>query len=276
MPIIERVQLALAYLREGVSLRGLARIRAIPPTTLRDNLNPILAALDQLAPVLPDGSTIESFDDVIDWCAEHDGTVIIDGTEFGIEKPSDDKAQRPFYSGKRKAHTTKTIAVTDASSNLLWATPLVGGATHDLTALRDANLACHLGDAGLDVLADSGLQGLQHEIDTIELPTRRHRGDRALSRVDRFFNTILARARVRVEHGIGRLKQWRCLTAHKQRRDIIERWLPACWALTSFQQAWPREPKPRADLLDMSGAKNRSPRCRCNARRCHQWMLLGR
>lgn len=240
MPILERVQLALAHLREGVSLRGLARIKGIPPTTLRDNLNPVLAALDQLTPVLPDGSPIEDFDDVIDWCAHHGGTVIVDGTEFGTEKPSDDKAQRPFYSGKRKAHTTKTIAVTDGDSNLLWATPMVPGATHDLTAVRDANLEVHLADSGLDVLADSGFQGLQHDIATIELPTRRRRGDRALTRVDRFFNTVLARARVRVEHGIGRLKQWRCLTAPKQRRNLLERWLPVCWALTSFQQAWPR------------------------------------
>lgn len=240
MPIIERVRLALAHLREGVSLRGLARIKGIPPTTLRDNVNPVLAALDQITPVLPDGSSIEDFDDVVAWCAEHGGTVIVDGTEFGTEKPSDDKAQRPFYSGKRKAHTTKTIAVTDGASNLLWVTPMVPGATHDLTALRDANLEVHLDDSGLDVLADSGFQGLQHDVATIELPTRRRRGDRALTRVDRFFNTVLARARVRVEHGIGRLKQWRCLTAPKQRRDLLERWLPVCWALTSFQQAWPR------------------------------------
>ena len=240
MPIIERVQLALAHLREGVSLRGLARIRGIPPTTLRDNVNPVLAALDQLTPVLPDGRPIEDFDDIIAWCAEHGGTLIVDGTDFGTENPSDDKAQRPFSSGKRKAHTTKTIAVTDGASNVLWATPMVPGATHDITALRDANLAAHLGDSGLDVLADSGFQGLQHEVATIELPARRHRGDRALTRVDRFFNTVLARARVRVEHGIGRLKQWRCLTVHKQRRDLLERWLPVCWALTSFQQAWPR------------------------------------
>jgi len=239
MAITERVQLALAYLREGVSLRGLARIRGIPSTTLRDNINPVLAAFDQLAPVLPDGSRIDDFDDIAWWCAEHGATMIVDGTEFNIAKPSDDTVQRPYYSGKRKTHTTKTIAITDAESNLLWATPLVAGATHDLTALRDANLAVHLDDSGLDVLADSGFQGLQHHVATIELPTRR-RGDRALTRVDRFFNTVLARARVRVEHGIGRLKQWRCLTAHKQPRDLIERWLPVCWALTSFQQAWPR------------------------------------
>ncbi|NCY17586.1 MAG: hypothetical protein EBX39_12685 [Actinobacteria bacterium] len=89
------------------------------------------------------------------------------------------------------------------------------------------------------VLADSGFQGLQREVTWVELPARRHK-DRPLTIVDRFFNTVLARARVRVEHGIGRLKQWRCLTVHKQHRHLIERWLPACWALTSYQQAWPR------------------------------------
>lgn len=239
MPIVERVQLALAHLREGVSLRGLARIRSIPATTLRDNVNPILAAFEQLTPVLPDGTRIDSFDDIAHWCANHGTTIIVDGTEFTVARPADQAEQRRFYSGKRKSHTTKTIAVTDAASNLLWATPLVAGTTHDLTALRDANLAVHLDRCGLDVLADSGFQGLQHEVTWIELPTRRHK-DRPLTIVDRFFNTVLARARVRVEHGIGRLKQWRCLTVHKQHRHQIERRLPACWALTSYQQAWPR------------------------------------
>ena len=87
MAITTRVRLALAHLREGVSLRGLARILGIPPTTLRDNVNPVLAAFDQLAPLLPDGTVIADFDDITWWCAEHAGTVIVDGTEFGIAGP---------------------------------------------------------------------------------------------------------------------------------------------------------------------------------------------
>lgn len=240
MALTARVQLALAHLREGVSLRGMARILAIPATTLRDNLNPILAAFDRLTPVLPDGTPIEHLDDVTWWCATTEGTVIVDGTEFSVARPADQDAQRPFYSGKNKTHTVKTIAVTDATSNLVWATPLVPGATHDLTALRDANVPGWLADAELDVLVDSGFQGLQHDVPTVELPTRRRRRDQPLTTIERFFNKILARNRVRVEHAIGRLKQWRCLTIARQRRDLIERWLPVCWALTSYQQAWPR------------------------------------
>jgi hypothetical protein len=67
--------------------------------------------------VLPDGTVIDDFDDILTWCLEHGGIVIIDGTEFGVAKPTGDDAQRPFYSGKRKTHTTKTIAVTDGGSN---------------------------------------------------------------------------------------------------------------------------------------------------------------
>ena len=240
MPIGVRVRLALAHLREGVSLRGMARMLGIPATTLRDNINPVLAAFDQLEPVLPDGTTIDDFDDITWWCAETGGTVIVDGTEFGVARPSDQAAQRPFYSGKKKAHTTKTIAVCDRDSNLLWSTPLVAGATHDLSALRDANLPAHLAESGLEVLADSGFQGLQHDVPAVELPTRRRRKNEALTTVERFFNSVLSANRVRVEHAIGRLKQWRCLTVPKQRRDLLERWLPVWWALTSYQQAWPR------------------------------------
>jgi hypothetical protein len=175
MEIGMRVRLALAHLREGVSLRGMARIHGIAATTLRDNINPVLAAFDRLEPVLPDGTVVDDFSDVTWWCAEAGGTVIIDGTEFSVARPQDQAAQRPFYSGKKKLHTTKTIAVCDGDSNLLWATPIVAGATHDLTALRDANLPAHLAESGLDVLADSGFQGLQNEIEAIELPTRRRR-----------------------------------------------------------------------------------------------------
>lgn len=240
MDIGLRVRLALAHLREGVSLRGMARIHGIAATTLRDNINPVLAAFDRLEPVLPDGTAIHDFDDIAWWCAETGGTVIIDGTEFSVARPQDQAAQRPFYSGKKKLHTTKTIAVCDRDSNLLWATPIVAGATHDLTALRDANLPAHLDDSGLDVLADSGFQGLQREVPAIELPTRRRSKNEPLTLTARFFNSVLASARVRVEHAIGRLKQWRCLTVPRQRRDLLERWLPVCWALTSYQQAWPR------------------------------------
>jgi len=240
MAVTTRVRLALAHLREGVSLRGLARVLGIPATTLRDNVNPVLAAFDRLAPLLPDGTVIADFDDIAWWCAEHSGTIIVDGTEFGVARPAGQAEQRPFYSGKKKLHTHKTITVCDKTSNLLWVTPLVGGATHDLTALRDANLPVHLDDSGLDVLADSGFQGLQHDVVGVELPTRRRRCDGELTKIERFFNSVLASSRVRVEHAIGRLKQWRCLTAPKQRRDLLERWLPVCWALTSIQQAWPR------------------------------------
>ena len=73
--------------------------------------------------VLPDGTMIDDFGDVACWCAEAGGAVIIDGTEFSVARPQDQAAQRPFYSGKKKLHTTKTIAVCDRDSNLLWATP---------------------------------------------------------------------------------------------------------------------------------------------------------
>lgn len=240
MAITTRVRLALSYLREGVSIRGLARISGIPVTTLRDNIGPILEAFDRLAPLLPDGTIIGDFDDIAWWCAETGGTIIVDGTELAIARPTGQVEQRPYYSGKKKTHTLKTIAVCDAESNLLWVTPLLGGATHDLTALRDANFPSQRADSGLDVLADSGFQGLQHDVEAVELPTRRPRDNSELTKADRFFNSVLSSNRVRVEHSIGRLKQWRCLTVPKQHRALLERWLPVCWALTSFQQAWPR------------------------------------
>ncbi|MBK6857043.1 MAG: hypothetical protein IPG97_10990 [Microthrixaceae bacterium] len=118
---------SLAYLREGCRL-GAGPITSIPNTTLRDNINPVLAAFDPAR----SGAARRHRDRELrrrDPMVCQEGKVIIDGTDFTVARPGDQDLQRPFYSGKRKTHTTKTIAVCDSSSNLMWVTPLVAGAT---------------------------------------------------------------------------------------------------------------------------------------------------
>lgn len=135
-------------------------------------------------------------DDIAWWCAEHATAVIVGGTEFAVARPGGEAAQSRFYSGRRKTHTHKTIAVCDAASNLLWATPLVRGATHNLPVLRTG-----------------ALRRLAHPA-TERSP-----------RSSGFFNSVLASNQMRIEHAMRRLKQWRCLTT----RNSVETRSGACY-----------------------------------------------
>lgn len=136
---------------------------------------------------------------MIAWCEAHGQTMILDGTELGVQKAKDQVEQRKCYSGKKKRHTYKTIGVADAHRNLLWLTPPSPGSIHEITLMRDAGLVEKLAKLELDILYDLGAQGLQHEIDGLIIPTKKPRGG-LMSDVAKFFNRVLASERVYVEH----------------------------------------------------------------------------
>jgi DDE superfamily endonuclease len=82
--------------------------------------------------------------------------VILDGTLLPIDRIT---ADRPFYSGKHKKHGMNVQVLADPAGRLLWASPALPGAVHDIRAARthgiiDApvGLRIQLGDHGVDHL----------------------------------------------------------------------------------------------------------------------------
>jgi hypothetical protein len=59
--------------------------------------------------------------------------VILDGTLIPIDRVAVD---RPYYSGKQKRHGVNVQVLADTRGRLLWASPALPGAVHDLTAAR--------------------------------------------------------------------------------------------------------------------------------------------
>jgi DDE superfamily endonuclease len=60
--------------------------------------------------------------------------VLLDGTLLPIERTA---ADRPFYSGKHKRHGRNVQVLTDPFGRLLWASPALPGAIHDIRAARE-------------------------------------------------------------------------------------------------------------------------------------------
>lgn len=77
---------------------------------------------------------------------------ILDGTVLPSNRIA---ADGPYYSGKKRHHGMNVHVLTDPLGRLLWASPALPGATHDLTAARDRCIIDALAQAGLNCWADS-------------------------------------------------------------------------------------------------------------------------
>ncbi|GHE14038.1 hypothetical protein GCM10010339_83270 [Streptomyces alanosinicus] len=82
--------------------------------------------------------------------------VILDGTLPPIDRIA---ADRPFHSGKHQRHGMNVQVIADPHGKLLWASPALPGAVHDIRAARTHGVIDALSEAGLACWADKGYQG---------------------------------------------------------------------------------------------------------------------
>ncbi len=87
---------------------------------------------------------------------------------------------------------------------LLWASPALPGATHDLTAAREHGIIAALAEAGLKCWADRACQGAARNV---RVPFK----GRRLKRWQRRYNTAHAKIRCVGEQAMTTLKRWRLL-----------------------------------------------------------------
>ncbi|MGW0565995.1 IS5 family transposase [Streptomyces tauricus] len=129
--------------------------------------------------------------------------VILDGTLLPIDRIA---ADRPFYSGKHKKHGMNVQVIADPKGRLMWASPALAGAIHDVRAAREHGIIDALAEAGISCWADKGYQGAGG---TVCLPYR-GRWD-SLSTGQQAVNRSHAKIRALVEQAIATLKSWRLL-----------------------------------------------------------------
>jgi hypothetical protein len=131
---------------------------------------------------------------------------ILDGTLVPIDRVA---RQKPYYSGKHKRHGVNVQVVADPAGRLIWASPALPGAVHDLAAARAHGLIDALTAAGVMTFADKGYQGAEG---TIRTPFKRHHPRPRLSRRQKAANRSHARIRGVGERAVATLKGWKILT----------------------------------------------------------------
>ena len=137
--------------------------------------------------------------------------VIVDTFEQRVQRPRARAAADALYSGKKRQHTLKVqLAINEVTGAVVDVAASAPGPTHDLTLLKDSGLLARLPD-GVGVLGDLGYQGLGqlHPLGTT--PRRKPRG-RERSPEDAAYNRAFARRRIPVEHTIGEVRRYQCLS----------------------------------------------------------------
>jgi hypothetical protein len=128
---------------------------------------------------------------------------IIDGTERPIQRPKDKKRQREFYSGKKKRHTVKNVAIGDRRTRKIKALSRTrSGKTNDK---RVADEEEYQFPARSKLWKDTGFQGYEPPNVRTYQPKKKPRNG-ALTPEEKASNREISRKRVRIEHSFGGAK----------------------------------------------------------------------
>jgi DDE superfamily endonuclease len=185
--------LTLAHLRNGHPYAHLAAGFGVGTTTAWRYVTEAVDVLAALAASLADAARAASLK----------AFVLLDGTLLPIDRIA---ANRPFCSGKHRMHGMNVQVLADPLGRLLWASPALPGAVHDVRAAREHGIIGALAQAGVNCWADKGYQGAGG---TVYVPYR-GRWD-ALSSGQQAVNRSHATIRALVEPAIAGLKTWRLL-----------------------------------------------------------------
>jgi hypothetical protein len=199
----EQALLVLAHLRKGETYAELAAGFAIGTTTAFRYIHEALAVLATMAPSLQEAITV----------AIRKAFVILDGTLLRIDRVGMRSGRdRPYYSGKHKAHGVNVQVIADPAGRLIWASPALPGARHDMGAAHEHGILDALRAAQLKVIADNGYRGSGFEVPQRRRPADPETGKhRRLSRNQKAVNSAHARQRGPGERANAQLKTWKIL-----------------------------------------------------------------
>ena len=199
----EQAMLALAHLRKGETYAELSDGYGIGTTTVFRYIHEAIQVLAALAPTMNAAMAVVA----------RKAFVILDGTLLRIDRVGMGSGRdRPYYSGKHKCHGMNVQVITDPAGRLVWASPALPGARHDMGAAGDHGILHALRDAEVKVIADNGYRGAGFAVPQRRRPADPETGERRrLSAGQKVVNSAHARQRGPGERANAQLKAWRNL-----------------------------------------------------------------
>lgn len=203
----QEILLALVYLRHNVSHAVVGHIFGVSADTSENTFAEVVATLRAVCPSGRFDAQKKWKKGVPSWHPDTIDKVIIDSAvarafETPVPRPSEYEAQRRVYSGKKKRHTLKTQVVSDGAGEILEVSTGYRGPQSDKRVYEHSGVSKRYKRAEKQAdLAYKGIKG-------VNTPHKKPRGGE-LTEDQKQENRAFASSRVRVEHGIRRIKGFR-------------------------------------------------------------------
>lgn len=239
---VDRLLATLVHLRHGATHDVPACWFGVDRSTITRAVGEVRPLLAERGCTISPGVRLRTLAEVVDHLGAGGKTGIVDGTEIRVRRPAVGRKDRDtFISGKSKQNAVKAMVVTDADGRVLFCSPTRPGSCADITHARQSGLVKLLADGpAIEILADAGCQGLgaQTAGRVVTPPHRKFRKNAPAWYEEMHERQRKAHSsrRIRVEHGIAHLKNWRALARHLGRREHTSDTVQAVAALLSHQQ----------------------------------------
>lgn len=162
--------------------------------------------------------------------------VFIDGSERKTPRPKNPKKQKNQYSGKKKTHTRKNTIISDENKRVLLVSPTKNGKMHDKPQLEKEGTLDNI-PKKVNIWVDKGYEGINKLIkngNTVFMPKKKPKGGE-LTPEEKEENRVISSIRMVVEHAIGGMKRYRCLTdVYRNKNGIDDKFITICAGLWNF------------------------------------------
>lgn len=128
--------------------------------------------------------------------------LLADVTERQVPRDTDYENQKEAYSGKKKLHTLKNLAIADKNAKLLFVSASEYGSVHDKKIWEGLVFKFK----GSNLLADLGFMGIEKDHPNVILPYKKPKNGN-LTDLQKQINKEIGAARVTIEHAFAGLKR---------------------------------------------------------------------
>ncbi|MFF5092739.1 transposase family protein [Streptomyces niveus] len=240
---VDRLPATLVHLRHGTTHDMLACWFGVDRSTITRAVNEVRPLLAERGCTVGPDVRLRTLAEAVDHLGATGKTGIIDGTEIRVRRPAQGRKDRDkFISVKNKQNAVKCMVVTDGEGRVLWCSPTKPGSCADITHARQLGLVELLaGGPAVEILADAGYQGLGVQTGgrVVTPPHRKFKKNAPdwYEEMHERQRKAHSSRRIRVEHGIAHLKNWRALARHLGRREHMSDTVQAITGLLSHQQS---------------------------------------
>ncbi|MFD7961278.1 transposase family protein [Streptomyces zaomyceticus] len=238
---VDRLLATLVHLRHATTHDVLACWFGVDCSTISRAVGEVRPLLAERGCTVSPDVRLRTLAEVVEHLGAGGKTGIVDGTEIRVRRPvARSKERNRFISGKNKQNAVKSMVVTDGERHVLWCSPTPGSCA-DITHARQLGLVKLLADGpALEIFGDAGYQGLGAQTGgrVVTPPHRKFKKNAPdwYEEMHERQRKAHSSRRIRVEHGIAHLKNWRALTRHLGRREHISDTVQAVAGLLSHQQ----------------------------------------